>query len=448
MIDPDELEAKQKEDIEWFYGQIKKYHQKEELPSPDISLQPPSLKPTLRKYQSDAVNWMLYREGCLDHCIAHSSSAYLNRVDLITSFLNKMYFPVRLKKHFYSNEDCIEVETKEAFYNPHTAYICWKKPSIPVLPRGGILCDEMGLGKTVETLCLILLNQKPTRTGNSDVKPISFENEDYSEESLDEQEQESTSDSDYSEDYSNKRGSKKRRKKESKMIKKNAKSKLVPRYRKRASSPCEFVAADDGCSDHLLLETPSLVPKRRLSSSTTNVTALEAVEAKLKAHAKEKLKQNTKEGEQQKPFKTFDALKILYDSALNNYKFAEMAKSTPKFHGRFYETKVERREFFECICGDEICDSRKIVKCSICHSSQHAECIGFDTHMKLLFKELGKSYLCPHCESLEPPFETKATLIITPQSISHQWIQEIQRHVQHNRLNILFYKLVFIFRFI
>ena len=86
-----EEEARQKEDINWFYGQIKKYHQKEEQPPPDIPIQPSSLKPTLRQYQKDAVNWMLFREGCLDHCIAHSSEFYQNRVDFISAFLDKMY---------------------------------------------------------------------------------------------------------------------------------------------------------------------------------------------------------------------------------------------------------------------------------------------------------------------------------------------------------------------
>lgn len=137
-------ETKQKEDIAWFYGQLKKYHIQEVLPEPDFSIQPSCLVPILRSYQKDAVKWMLFREGVLNSSRANPqpSSSKAVHLDLIETFLQKMYTPVEIE---ISVDEALEL--KPAFYNPYTGYVCWSKPTVSNVTTGGILADEMGLGK-------------------------------------------------------------------------------------------------------------------------------------------------------------------------------------------------------------------------------------------------------------------------------------------------------------
>ena len=49
-------------------------------------------------------------------------------------------------------------------------------------------------------------------------------------------------------------------------------------------------------------------------------------------------------------------------------------------------------------------------------------------------------YICPHCWTLQEPVESGATLIVSPSSISYQWIEEIQKHIKHKNVRMLFYK--------
>ncbi|ODN03793.1 E3 ubiquitin-protein ligase SHPRH [Orchesella cincta] len=460
-----ELEARQKEDIAWFYGQIRKFHARENLPFPEISLQPSSLKPTLRKYQRDAVHWMLYREGYFDNFADHPPSEFLNGVTLTEAFLDKMFIPIQLTKHVVSHKASDSPPViLSAYYNPFTAYVCWEKPKVPALPSGGILCDEMGLGKTVETLALILINKKQIPEELEDYfngtikEEVNEQEEDDDSSSWEDLPSSSSSSSDSSDD-DNRTNSRKRKKRggrssQKKKVKKTrrvvqSEQPKVPsrNLRRRAASPCEFTVASEedepGSS-----QPPSRLtsPSKLIASTSTSITVAEAFEQQIKLIGKpggKRKKSNDSEtpGKPRAP-KLYDAMKVLYDAALCEYRFADQAKCTPKFHGRFYETDIDSRECFECVCGGlkESCRADDIVKCCQCSSSQHAQCVGFDHTLKVLFQKLGRSYLCPHCEALEPPFETKSTLIITPQSISHQWIKEIQKHVQNHRLNILFYK--------
>ena len=49
-------------------------------------------------------------------------------------------------------------------------------------------------------------------------------------------------------------------------------------------------------------------------------------------------------------------------------------------------------------------------------------------------------YFCPHCWTLQEPVESGATVIVSPSSISYQWIEEIQKHIKHKNVRMLFYK--------
>lgn len=88
---------------------------------------------------------------------------------------------------------------------------------------------------------------------------------------------------------------------------------------------------------------------------------------------------------------------------------------------------------FECICGefDQI-DRKPRVQCLNCHLWQHAKCVNYEEeNLKV------KPFYCPHCLVAMEPVSTRATLIISPSSICHQWVDEINRHVKSSSLRVL-----------
>ncbi|XP_056151483.1 E3 ubiquitin-protein ligase SHPRH isoform X2 [Lampris incognitus] len=90
---------------------------------------------------------------------------------------------------------------------------------------------------------------------------------------------------------------------------------------------------------------------------------------------------------------------------------------------------------FECICGElGIIDYKARVQCMNCQLWQHAECVNY--------KEESVDttpFYCPHCLVAMTPVSTGATLIISPSSICHQWVEEINRHIRSSSLRVLIY---------
>lgn len=88
---------------------------------------------------------------------------------------------------------------------------------------------------------------------------------------------------------------------------------------------------------------------------------------------------------------------------------------------------------FECICGElGLVDYKARVQCMNCMLWQHAECVNY--------KEENLSttpFYCPHCLVAMTPVPTGATLIISPSSICHQWVEEINRHIRSASLRVL-----------
>ncbi|XP_063040312.1 E3 ubiquitin-protein ligase SHPRH isoform X2 [Engraulis encrasicolus] len=91
---------------------------------------------------------------------------------------------------------------------------------------------------------------------------------------------------------------------------------------------------------------------------------------------------------------------------------------------------------FECICGETgLLDYKARVQCLHCLLWQHAHCVNYaadslDT----------TPFYCPHCVVAMPPVPTRATLIISPSSICHQWGEEINRHIRSASLRVLVYQ--------
>nr|XP_006013146.2 PREDICTED: E3 ubiquitin-protein ligase SHPRH [Latimeria chalumnae] len=91
---------------------------------------------------------------------------------------------------------------------------------------------------------------------------------------------------------------------------------------------------------------------------------------------------------------------------------------------------------FECICGElGLADYKARVQCLKCHLWQHAECVNYKE------ENLGtKPFYCPHCLVAMKPVSTGATLIISPSSICHQWVDEINRHIRSSSIQVLVYQ--------
>lgn len=126
-----ESEKRNVQEFDKLYEALRESH-KEDIFSERVieNVQHDLLKPLLRKYQTDAVRWMLNRE------------------------LEPRYIPHMFVKVFAN-----AVQDQDFYLNPVNYEIMDKKPLDTLLPSGGILADEMGLGKTVEMLALILNNQ-------------------------------------------------------------------------------------------------------------------------------------------------------------------------------------------------------------------------------------------------------------------------------------------------
>ncbi|RUS85954.1 hypothetical protein EGW08_006283, partial [Elysia chlorotica] len=103
---------------------------------------------------------------------------------------------------------------------------------------------------------------------------------------------------------------------------------------------------------------------------------------------------------------------------------------------------AKRQQWFECSCGrlegpeGETITSGDLhtVKCIECGMSQHAECMNYD-----LRDPLRGEYLCPHCHAICTTIKSGATLIISPYSICHQWIEEIKKHIKERSIKVFIY---------
>ncbi|XP_040916643.1 E3 ubiquitin-protein ligase SHPRH [Toxotes jaculatrix] len=90
---------------------------------------------------------------------------------------------------------------------------------------------------------------------------------------------------------------------------------------------------------------------------------------------------------------------------------------------------------FECICGElGIIDYKARVQCMNCQLWQHADCVNYKEESLET-----TPFYCPHCLVAMKPVSTGATLIISPSSICHQWVEEINRHIRSSSLRVLVY---------
>ncbi|XP_035685938.1 E3 ubiquitin-protein ligase SHPRH-like [Branchiostoma floridae] len=102
---------------------------------------------------------------------------------------------------------------------------------------------------------------------------------------------------------------------------------------------------------------------------------------------------------------------------------------------------VQSTPRFECICGvtDAHVDGRTRLQCWQCGNWQHAECVNYKATSESDPAKMAEPYHCPHCSVSLPAVPSGATLIISPAPISHQWVDEINRHVRKAAIKMLVY---------
>ncbi|NXL94438.1 SHPRH ligase, partial [Alectura lathami] len=465
-----ELEQK---NIEQLYGVVRRIHQQDiQLLRED--LRHPALIPTLRPYQSQAVSWMLHRENFTG---TKSNGKYME---------NALHFLW---------EEIITLDGLRIYYNPFTGCIIREYPSAGPQRPGGILADEMGLGKTVEVLALILIHTRqhlkqdklmlpegqivnyfvPPQPLQGSEKEHKFEektqhpslrvmllaaikkmsmkkgvslaeiqkyiravygydvrrNRRLLKSTLEKRiaQQLVEQRNGYGPDQSFKLG------------KNYKKQKRRERTKERTDANTQTKELRDDVTCANVLKIPL---QMNIATEEHDYCATSADDRKLEADHENSVEEGgwgpgysgtpqkarvPKSPDQRGNLLTssdsssdldFDALK----------RAADVRQEIPKFP---FNTSEYR---FECICGElGLADCKARVQCLKCHLWQHAECVNYkEEHLKT------KPFYCPHCLVAMKPVSSGATLIISPSSICHQWVDEIYRHVRRSCLRVLVYQ--------
>lgn len=134
-----------------------------EMEGTDDCLQPESLRPTLFPFQRKAVEFMAGREG---RFIDEGNSGLVQTVR----------GPSEIGLFYEKVSEDLYFNSLNSFFTRDASQV--KASNL----KGGIFSEEMGLGKSVEVICIILLNQSPSRSSlpayfsedlSTEVQPVS-----------------------------------------------------------------------------------------------------------------------------------------------------------------------------------------------------------------------------------------------------------------------------------
>ncbi|XP_048083229.1 E3 ubiquitin-protein ligase SHPRH isoform X1 [Alosa alosa] len=469
--DDDDIDL-ERQNVEELYDSVRHQHQRE-VEGEGLDVQHEALVPVLRPYQSQAVNWMLKREKY------NSSASEADQPSL----------------HFLWRE-IVTLCGKKLHYNIYTGCLILEFPQAGPDWPGGILADEMGLGKTVEVLALILFHTRQGLENSAPCLPegvkvnyfvpppppeekngtprkreplpkerISYpavrvmiltaikemkvgkgasinaifaylrtmfrydpiKNRSHIKKSLAKL---------ISEDLveqvkgrglggSFKFGKKYKDTKKKTPVKQKPQSSdgdVTPRRTsgRRSSRDMDAVVTSDlaGDLDTDTAPVPEAQETKKEKDSTNQHPPAESTKDQLPEEEKEE--EEKKEDEEQVE-KTEDECPPPH----------EEVKDPPP------PTSVPEPDYhFECICGETgLLDYKARVQCLHCLLWQHADCVNYKQE-----SQDTTPFYCPHCLVAMPPVRTGATLIISPSSICHQWVEEINRHIRSSSLRVLVYQ--------
>ncbi|XP_066993133.2 E3 ubiquitin-protein ligase SHPRH [Anabrus simplex] len=274
------------------------------------------------------------------------------------------------------------------YYNRYSGCVVLEKPIASPLPTGGILADEMGLGKTVEVLALILANprnipDKEKLAGTSDmcVKVVANVTQVSN--------VKSECDNEVVKSFDN-----------------SDKNSVMAALPESASSPKSTPRSRKNCG-----KVVKYGGSRKCRKQGRD-TVRECIEAVITTHC-----YNGSKAEARKATGTHKAEKKRGSlrQMLEEW-YEELLLETIKKSVRILPSSSD----LECVCGEERSNLPR-VQCSICRHWQHSQCVGNPNR---------GSYLCPRCWRNEEPVVSGATLIVSPSSISGQWLSEIQKHIR------------------
>ncbi|KAL4624011.1 E3 ubiquitin-protein ligase SHPRH [Arapaima gigas] len=461
----------ERHNVEELYEHVRRLHQEEDL-NPELQVQHEALIPILRPYQCQAVRWMLKRERY--------------RRD-----------PTPEKMLHFLWREVITLCEKKLFYNPYTGCLIREFPLAGANWPGGILADEMGLGKTVEVLALILINTRQGLQEEGLTLPAGTSVNYFVPNPPTERERTACSKCEMQPKekvyfpavrvmlltaikemragkgasinaifayirttygYDLLRNRTHIRKAMSKLIK----EKLVEQVKGRGLAGSFKLGKNyketkkkAGAVKTTKLSTQDgrqrrTVRKAVTSPGTTEHTQVDDCSGSLGAstsvcHQEENdLSQGQKCSSLSDPItdltpheqQPISGTGDMYSDPLGGTDREEPGEelSVPtRASGLLPFSTPDYR--FECICGElGLMDYKARVQCLNCLLWQHAECVGYKE------ESLGTTpFYCPHCLVAMTPVPTGATLIISPSSICHQWVEEINRHIRSSCLRVLVY---------
>uniref|UniRef100_A0A3B5AJR7 SNF2 histone linker PHD RING helicase n=1 Tax=Stegastes partitus TaxID=144197 RepID=A0A3B5AJR7_9TELE len=413
----------ERQNVEELYDFVRHLHQ-EESQEATYDVQHKALIPVLRRYQSQAVNWMLRREK------------YRN-----TS-------PKEQSLHFLWRE-LVTLCGKKLFYNPFTGCLIREFPLAGIEWPGGILADEMGLGKTVEVLALILFH---TRQGleqealtlpvgksvNYFVPPPPLERKVIR--------------------------CKPEAQPKMKISHPTVRIMLLTAIKEMRSGKgasvnavFTYIRATYGYDllknrNHIKKTLMKLIDegtvdrvKGRGLAGSFKLGKNYKETKKMLAAASKSVRRKTDQSEE-----TLDtSTASLQDKSESDTQETGRVDDLPDKRGAAShleepETPTRASLFpfntpdyrFECICGElGIVDYKARVQCMNCQLWQHADCVNYKEESLET-----TPFYCPHCLVAMKPVSTGATLIISPSSICHQWVEEINRHIRSSSLRVLVYQ--------
>lgn len=127
---------------------------------------------------------------------------------------------------------------------------------------------------------------------------------------------------------------------------------------------------------------------------------------------------------------------ILHRKRLEGFVSLETPAETD-YHKNFIVPPNKAKKIkLHCTCNGTFTKSATIL-CNSCKKLQHLKCVMHHTK----FRQTYDTYQCPDCwKKSGKVIESKATLIVSPLAIKHQWHSEIKRHIEDPAFRVFIYE--------